>query len=292
MLLINIYRYLKRRADKRPVYLKNFIDESHHHGTRTEAPSVSIIIPTRDKVELLRACVESVIEKTSYKNYEIVIVDNQSADSQTLEYFDDLVTRGVRIMKYPQEFNYSAICNLAAANSTAEYLCFLNNDTEVIESDWLRNLVDHAAQAEVGVAGSLLLYPDSTIQHAGIALGYTGIAGHVSSRENLWESGISGCFAVSAATFACVVISAEKFSRIGQLDEQLPVGLNDVDFCVRASEAGFVNLVCTKSVLTHAESMSRKSMHSLLGASRALRDISYFMTKHEMPLDADHFFRR
>ena len=149
MLLIDIYLYIKRRADKRPVYLKNFVDQSHHHGTRTEDPSVSIIIPTRDKVELLRACVESVIEITIYKNYEIVVVDNQSVDPETLQYFDDLISRGVRILKYPQEFNYSAICNMAAANSTAKYLCFLNNDTEIIESDWLGNLVDHA-EGQVG----------------------------------------------------------------------------------------------------------------------------------------------
>ena len=292
MLLIDIYLYIKRRADKRPVYLKNFVDQGHHHGTRTEDPTVSIIIPTRDKVELLRACVESVIEITIYKNYEIVVVDNQSVDPETLQYFDDLISRGVRILKYPQEFNYSAICNMAAANSTAKYLCFLNNDTEIIESDWLGNLVDHAANAEVGVAGSLLLYPNSTIQHAGIALGYTGIAGHPYSGETQTTAHLQGCFSVSGATFACVVIAANKFNKVGGLDELLPVGLNDVDFCLSATKAGLQNLVCTRSVMTHAESKSRKSMKSIGGAFRAVRDVLYLSNKHSDELKADPYFLR
>jgi GT2 family glycosyltransferase len=292
MLLIDIYLYIKRRADKRPVYLKNFVDQSHHHGTRTEDPSVSIIIPTRDKVELLRACIESVIEITIYKNYEIVVVDNQSVDPETLQYFDYLISRGVRILKYPQEFNYSAICNLAAANSNAEYLCFLNNDTEIIESDWLGNLVDHAAQAEVGVAGSLLLYPDSTIQHAGIALGYTGVAGHPYAGASRKTANFQRCFSASGATFACVVISSEKFNGVGRLDEHLPIGLNDVDFCIRASASGLTNIVCTKTVLMHAESKSRKSMKSISGSFRAIRDVIYLSDKHSDVLEADPYFLR
>jgi GT2 family glycosyltransferase len=198
----------------------------------------------------------------------------------------------VRIIEYPQKFNYSAICNLAALNSTAEYLCFLNNDTEVIEPDWLGNLVDHASQSNIGVVGSLLLYPDSTIQHAGIALGSTGVAGHPYSGDTQKMANLQGCFSVSGATFACVVIAANKFNEIGGLDELLPVGLNDVDFCVRAAKAGLLNLVCTRNVLFHAESKSRKSMKSMVGAFRAVRDVLYLSNKHSAELKADPYFLR
>jgi GT2 family glycosyltransferase len=156
----------------------------------------------------------------------------------------------------------------------------------------LGNLVDHAAQPEVGVAGSLLLYPDSTIQHAGIALGYTGVAGHPYSGETQKMANLQGCFSVSGATFACVVIAANKFNEVGGLDELLPVGLNDVDFCVRAIEAGHLNLVCTRSVLSHAESKSRKSMKSLGGAFRAVRDVLYLSNKHSDELNSDPYFLR
>lgn len=289
MLLIDIYRYLKRRADNRPVYLKNFVDQSHHHGTRPEEPSVSVIIPTRDKVELLRACVESVIEKTSYKNYEIIVVDNQSKNQLTLEYFAELNNQGVKILNYTHRFNFSAICNQAALNSDAEYLCFLNNDTEVVDGNWLENLLDHASQKDSGVVGSLLLYPDQTIQHSGIALGHKGLARHASTGLNPKESGNERCHLVSGATFACVVVSKQKYIQLRGLDEKFSVGLNDVDFCVRTVESGLANILCERSVLVHHESKTRGKIRRPSAIYRAALEVILFLRRHGQP-SGDKFF--
>lgn len=294
MLIVEIFRYLKRRADKRPVYLKNFVDQGHHHGTRTFEPSVEIIIPTRDKFDLLHACIESVIDNTTYKNYSITIVNNQSIEPETLSYLAQLQSRGIKIIDYPHKFNYSAICNLAASESTSEYLCFLNNDTEVIEPNWLSFMVDHAIQPGVGVVGSKLIYPDGTIQHLGVALGYTGAAGHAYSGQEpkslIPEHVSKSCFDVSAATFACAMVSAESFDNLGGLNETLRVGLNDVDFCMLNKAAGYRNLVCGKSNLVHHESKSRKSMRSTSGAGRALVEVLKFQSLYRV--DKDYFFTR
>jgi GT2 family glycosyltransferase len=292
MLLIEVFHYLKRRADKRPVYLKNFVDQSHHHGIRKSEPSVAIIVPTRDKVELLKPCIESVLEKTIYKNYEIIVVDNQSIEPVTHKYLSDIKNRGVKVLSYPHKFNYSAICNFAASSTSAQVLCFLNNDTEVIAPGWLGDLADHAIQEKIGIVGSLLLYPDKSVQHAGIALGYTGVAGHPHSGDKLEDTELRGCYQVNAATFACVAISTVKFKKLGQLDEKMPVGLNDVEFCLRASVAGLVNIICTKSVLIHSESKSRKSVRTVSGALRALRDVLYLSEKYSSRLKKDSYFMR
>lgn len=292
MLIVEIIRYLKRRADKRPVYLKNFVDQGHHHGTRTSEPSVEIIIPTRDKFELLHACVESIINKTIYKNYSITVVNNQSKEPETLSYLADLQSRGVKIIDYPHKFNYSAICNLAASESTAEYLCFLNNDTDVVEPNWLGFMIDHAIQPSVGVVGSKLLYPNGNIQHLGVALGYRGLAGHVFSGIHPQNSAVNAlsksCFTVHAVTFACAVIASSKYSLIDGLNESLKVGLNDIDFSLNSESKGFHNVLCGKSSIIHFESMSRKSMSSFTGAIRAALEISSYLSRHRLRND-DYF---
>lgn len=280
MLLIDIYRYLRRRADKRPVYLKNFVDQSHHHGTRTEDPFVSIIIPTRDRIELLRACVESVLAKTNYKNYEIVIVDNQSKDLQTHQYFDDLIIRGVRMIKYPKKFNYSAICNLAAANSDAEYLCFLNNDTEVIEPDWLGCLIDHAVQPLVGVVGPRLQNVDGSTQSLGLIKGLRGVASHFTNSSKVEAGRQYSCMGISALSFACVIVSRSLFSKLGSLDEKYATGLNDVDFCDRSLKNGFQNTVCFQASVEHIEYGTRPRMKNPKGFVRAIIEVARYLKEH------------
>ena len=133
MLILAVFRYLKRRADKRPVRLSNFVSMGSHHGQRLAEPKVSIIIPTRDKYELLRACIESIQAKTTYGNYEIVVINNASSEVSALDYLKLLASNGVRVLDYPHTFNYSKITNFGAANTESDYLCFLNNDTAVIE---------------------------------------------------------------------------------------------------------------------------------------------------------------
>lgn len=285
MLIVEIIRYLKRRADKRPVYLNNFVNQGHHHGQRTSEPSVAIIIPTRDKVELLRACVESVFEKTTYKNYSIIVVDNQSVESSTLEYLDELAKRGVSVLKYPNKFNYSAICNFAASTTTAEYLCFLNNDTEVIEPNWLSYMIDHAIQPDVGTVGSVLRFSDGKTQHAGVSIGYLGVAGHVANSEML-----PGCALVSAVTFACAVAGHSTFDRLGGLDERYEVGLNDIAFGLNLRKTKFKTVICIQSELVHHESATRQSALKMRNLSRAILEVVRF--SKDWGINDDDYFGR
>jgi GT2 family glycosyltransferase len=265
-----------------------------HHGMRSDEPKVAIIIPTRDKYELLRACVESIQTKTTYSNYEILVVNNSSREALTLEYLKLLDSTGVRVVDYPHAFNFSKITNFAATKTDSDYLCFLNNDTEVIEPNWLAQLMDHAVQPTVGVVGSKLLYPDGSIQHLGVALGHTGAAGHPLSRELLGTSRYSHnanyCFEVSAVTFACAVTSREAFNQASGLDPGFKVGLNDIDFCMRLKTKSMKNVLCGKSCLIHHESKSRKSSTSITGGARATLEILRFLYLHGRHLRHDDFF--
>lgn len=296
MLVLEVFRYLKRRADKRPVRLTNVVSMESHHGLRLLEPSVSIIIPTRDKYELLRACIESIQTKTTYENYEIVVINNASREASTLEYLKLLASTGVTVLDYPHAFNYSKISNFGAASTYAEYLCFLNNDSEVVDPNWLGQLMDHAVQPEVGVVGSKLLFPDGSIQHLGVALGYTGAAGHPLAGDLPDETKVSqyanSCFEVSAVTFACAVTSRETFNHAVGLDAVFKVGLNDIDFALRLRSQGLNNVLCGKSCLIHHESKSRKSMSSLSGGTRAALEVLRFVKLYGPQLRQDHFFSR
>jgi GT2 family glycosyltransferase len=296
MLVLEVFRYLKRRADKRPVRLTRFVSLESHHGLRLLEPSVSIIIPTRDKYELLRACIESIQTKTTYANYEIVIINNASRDASTLEYLMYLGSTGIRVLDFPQAFNYSKITNCGVANTNSDYLCFLNNDAEVIDPDWLGQLMDHAVQPTVGVVGSKLIYPDGSIQHLGVALGYTGAAGHPLTGDMPDETKVgqhsNSCFEVSAVTFACAVTSRETFNQALGLDPGFKVGLNDIDFALRLRIQGMRNVLCGKSCLIHHESKSRKSTSSISGGTRAAREVLRFVKIYGRHLRQDYFFSR
>jgi GT2 family glycosyltransferase len=268
---------------------------SHHSSSEVRAypnEKISIIIPTRDKPELLKNCIDSVRNTTSDLDIELVVVDNDSRETESKELFDELKVHGAVILKYPGSFNYSAICNLAAQNATGDYLCFLNNDTEVITPGWLTSMVEHASQPNVGLVGAVLLYPDKTLQHMGIALGMAGgIAGHPYRGKSSQECLPDKCFEVSGVTFACAVISKAKFDSLGGLDEKFPVGFNDVDISIRSSASGFKNVLCTKSVLTHAESQSRPRGKSLKGIISSLREVVAFLRIHPNN-HSDRFFQR
>ncbi len=296
MLVLEVFRYLKRRADKRPVRLSNFVSMENHHSQRSVEPKVSIIIPTRNKYELLRACIESIQTKTTYGNYEIVVINNDSSEASTIEYLELLRSSGTLVLDYPDAFNYAKITNFGADNTDSEYLCLLNNDTEVIEPSWLGNLVDHAVQPGVGIVGSQLLYPNGTLQHLGVALGFSGAAGHPFSGYNpdqLEREGVSkNCFETSAISFACALVSRSDFLSIGGLDEEFKVGLNDVDFSIRLKMEGHSHVLCCRSKLIHHESKSRRSMLTPVGAFRATLEVLRFVSVHGPILRRDHFFTR
>ena len=295
MLVLEVFRYLKRRADKRPVGLSNFVSMESHHGQRTVEPKVSIIIPTRNKYELLRACVESIRTKTSYGNYEILVINNASNDAQTVEYFELLRSSGITVLDYPHEFNYSKISNFGAAKTESDYLCFLNNDTEVLEPRWLELLMDHVVQPDIGVVGSKLLYPDGSVQHLGVALGFTGAAGHPLSGEmpvgTTTMTLTNSCFEVSAVTFACALTSRKNFTLANGLNSGFKVGLNDIDFALRLKSMGKRNVVCGQSCLIHHESKSRKSTSSFSGGARAAIEVLRFLRIYGRQLKSDYFFR-
>ena len=225
-------------------------------------PKVAIVIPTRDKVELLRACVDSIFAKTTYPDYEVVVVDNGSTEDKTLEYLRNIQQeKRAKVIDYAATFNYSAIINHAVRHVSAELVCLLNNDIEVITPRWLEELVAHALRPEVGVVGGMLYYPDNTIQHAGVVLGIGGVAGHVHGRLLMGSNGYLGRARVahnlSAVTGACMVLRKQVFDEVDGMDENLPVAFNDIDLCIRIKRQGYYNVWTPHAELYHHESASR-----------------------------------
>jgi GT2 family glycosyltransferase len=284
LLVSSLLGYLVRKLDKRSWGLLNLVSFAKDHKpsstVKSLEPKVSIIIPTRDKPQLLRACIESIRENTNYSNYELLIVDNSSIEPETKDLLAQYESEGVSILQHPGTFNYSAICNFAATKATGEYLCFLNNDTEVVSKNWLESMVEHASRSSTGLVGAVLSYPNNSIQHMGIALGYTGIAGHPNRGESKNQCVPENCFEVSALTFACALISASKFREIGKLDESFPSGFNDVDISIRSSNHEYNNIVCVKAELIHREAQTRPKSLSMKGFRRAVKDVIAILRKH------------
>jgi glycosyltransferase involved in cell wall biosynthesis len=226
-------------------------------------PYVSIIVPTRNGLSLLRRCIESVQDKTDYGHYEILIVDNQSDAPDVLDYLASLKTAGVaRVLCFNQPFNYSAINNFAVKSARGEMLCLMNNDIEIISRDWLDEMVAQASRPEIGAVGAMLYYPDDSIQHAGVTVGMGGVAGHSYVGAHRGTTGymyrVSLAQNLSAVTGACLVVRKVVYEELGGMDERnLPVAFNDVDFCLRAMERGYRNLWTPFAELYHHESATR-----------------------------------
>ena len=228
-----------------------------------ELPLVTMIIPTKDKLQLLRPCIDSLLRRTDYPAFEMLIVDNASVDRRTLAYFDEIgANPKVRVLRYREPFNYSAINNFAARHARGSYLCLLNNDTEVVEPSWLTELMRYAVRSDVGAVGAKLLYEDGSIQHAGVVVGIGDAAGHP---HRFLPAGRPGYFRmahvpqfISAVTGACLVVEKSKFEAVGGLDEEkLAVAYNDVDLCLKLEAAGWRNVYVPHAVLLHHESKSR-----------------------------------
>ena len=225
------------------------------------APQVSIIICTRNRVDLLRQCVEGVLQKTHYENVEIIIVDNGSDETATLEYLDGLRATGTaRIVLHPAAFNFAELNNLAVQQARGELICLLNNDVVPINSDWLAEMVAHALRPDIGAVGAKLYYPNDTIQHAGVLM--NGIAAehlHLGYQRSSVGYGNRACLAqnYSAVTAACLVIRKSTWQVVGGMDEKFAVAFNDVDFCLRVGCHGYRNLWLPHAELYHYESASR-----------------------------------
>ncbi len=232
------------------------------------APRVSLIIPTHNGYELLRTCLDSLRGRTDYPDLEIIVVNHQSDDPTILKYFTQLQSEGVRVVDYEGVFNFSAINNHAARHARGSVLGFLNNDLEIIDADWLTEMVAQASRSEIGAVGAMLYYPDDTVQHAGVILGIGGlngspsVAGHAFKDARRSDEGQRNRLRLvqnySAVTAACLVIRREIFEQVGGFDERkLAVAFNDIDFCLRVRAAGYRNLWTPFAELYHHESASR-----------------------------------
>ena len=227
-------------------------------------PKISIVIANKDHEPDLRRCISSIMEKSTYDNYEIIIVENNSETPEIKKYYEELKEdERIKIVTYEGSFNYSAVNNLGVKAAEGEYILLLNNDTQVITVNWMEELLMYAQREDVGAVGAKLYYGDKTIQHAGVVwgLGAHRTAGHshyMQHRENLGYMGRL-CYAqnVSAVTGACLLVSKELFEKAGGLDESFAISLNDVDFCIKLREMGYLNVFTPFAELYHYESVSR-----------------------------------
>jgi len=260
-------------------------------------PLISIIVPTKDGMDVLKACIESVLLKSSYKNVEVIIVDNQSCKPETLTYFKYLTEEydNVRVIQYDQPFNYSAINNFAADHAAGEVLCLLNNDTEVITHRWLDIMLGQLQQPNVGAVGAKLLFANDTVQHIGDAVGPGGCADHFLSGLAKGKRGYCNRAViaqdVSAVTAACLLVYKSVFKDVGGFNAtDLAVTFNDVDFCLRVREAGFRVVMTPHAQLYHYESVSRGKDQSPEKAARAKREVDYMKKRWKKTLLHDPFY--
>lgn len=241
-------------------------------------PRVTVIVPTRNRVDLLRTCIEG-LARTDYPDFEVIVVDNGSDDPATLEYLAQLDPARHRVLRDDGPFNFSRLNNQAARLATGEMLCLLNNDIEMLGSDWLGIMVRQALRAEVGAVGARLLYPDGRIQHAGVVMGICGGAAHAHRLLKPDERGYFRRHAlpqfVSAVTAACLVVRRESFEAVGGLDEAaFEVAFNDVDLCMRLNARGWQSFYEPRATLVHHESVSRGFDRDPVGAARLGRELA------------------
>ena len=224
-------------------------------------PGVTLVIPTRNGLELLRRCLESIKARTSYSNYDIIVVDNGSDDVPTLKYLESLHGKpGMQVIRDDEPFNFSRLNNLAVGRAKGSVLGLLNNDLEVINADWLSEMVSQALRPEIGIVGARLWYPNDTIQHAGVILS-GGVAGHVHKGLARGSKGYFGRAVLTqnfvAVTAACMVLRKKIYQEVGGLDEEFAVAFNDIDLCLRVVSLGYRNLWTPYAQLYHYESASR-----------------------------------
>ena len=250
-----------------------------------EPPLVSVIIPTRDKLHLLRTCLRGVLGATRYPNIEVLVVDNGSVKAATRRYFEEIRKDSrVRVLHYPAAFNYSAINNFAVREARGSHICLLNNDTEIVRGDWLCAMMRQAVRPHVGAVGAKLLYADRSIQHAGVIVGLGDAAGHA---HRYLPNDKPGYFNhphlpqyVSAVTAACLVVEKRKFLEVGGLDEtHFAIAFNDADLCLKLGAAGWRNVYTPHAVLIHHESKSRRRDSRASEQARYLRELETLQTR-------------
>lgn len=257
-------------------------------------PLVSLLVPTRDGVEILKPCVDAILERTDYRHFELLILDNQSSCAKTLAYMDEVEQRDarVKVLRWNHEFNYSAINNFGAKHSNGDIIGLINNDVEPIDGEWLTEMVSQASRPEVGCVGAKLYYPNGTVQHGGVILGLGGVAGHAHRFFQQDEEGYAGRLQLvqnlTAVTAACLLLRREVFEKVGGLNEvDLTVAYNDVDLCLKVHELGLRNLWTPYAELYHHESISRGADDTPKKRARALKEARYMRKQWGPLLDSD-----
>ncbi|MDD5804888.1 MAG: glycosyltransferase family 2 protein [Clostridia bacterium] len=249
-------------------------------------PKVSILIPNKDHTEDLDKCVTSIMEKSTWKNIQIVVIENNSEKEETFQYYEELEKRypNVKVVKWEGPFNYSAINNFGAKYADGDYFLLLNNDTEVITPDWLESMLGYCQREEVGIVGAKLLYPDNTVQHAGVVVGIAGFAGHILTGYDrnavgyLWR--LITTQDESAVTGACLMVKRSVFEELRGLDESFAVALNDIDFCLRAGALGKKVVFTPDACLYHYESKSRGLENTPEKKERFQKEVAHFRARH------------
>lgn len=260
----------------------------------TPAPLVSLLVPTRNGVDILRPCVDAILERTSYTHFELLILDNQSDCPDTMAYMDEVAARDprVRILRWNHPFNYSAINNFGAAESHGSIIGLINNDVEPVNEHWLTEMVSQACRSEIGCVGAKLYYPNGMLQHGGVILGLGDVAGHAHRFFPRDSDGYTGRLKLvqnlSAVTAACLLVRKNVFNNVGGLNEKnLSVAYNDVDFCIKVREAGYRNLWTPFAELYHHESISRGADDTPTKRARWLSEVAYMRRTWGKLLDND-----
>ncbi len=287
---------MERRGMEATVdFLDSFRGYSIRFGLKNKEAKVSIIIPSRNKADLLRKCIRSIERKSTYQNYEIIVIDNNSDEKD----FFALIKQYARQNKFrfkciedKEPFNFSRLINLGRKNATGEFLILLNNDTEIISPDWMEAMMEHAQRKEVGAVGAKLLYDNDTIQHAGVIIGLGGVAGHVLVGEDRDGPGyfnyVNMLNTYSAVTGACFMVRTSVYDEVGGFDESFGTEYNDVDFCLKLLEAGYHNLYVPHCELYHYESLSRGHPHSTSESyKKHVKEVNLFRKKWKQYVEHD-----
>jgi len=288
---------LKRRGIKGEV-LDNPRVSTYLVKYDNDNPLISIIIPIKDQAKVTRRCLESIYNKNNYKNFEIILIDNNSCEKETFDLLDEYSNKydNFIVKRLECEFNYSYLNNEAVKIAHGEYLLLLNNDTEIIQEDTLEYMVGYAMQEHIGCVGIKLLYPDKLVQHAGVVLGFGGVAGHIYVANSYNDNGLFGRLVMpynyTAVTAACLMIKKDKFLSVSGFDEKLKVALNDVDLNLKILEKGYYNVCLSNVWMLHYESKSRGYEASKEKHERFLKEQDYMKKKWKNTLTEDKYFSK
>ena len=289
---------LDRRAEPGRVELVD--GRSGRYRVRFARPTdqrVTIVIPTRDKPDVLGRCLDSIFARSTYANFEVLLVDNGSvapATAALLAMWRMKEPQRFRVLADPRPFNYSALNNAAVRAAQSPYVVLLNNDTEIVSADWLQAMLEYAQREAIGAVGGLLLYPDGRVQHAGVVIGIGGLAGHVFKRFPADAGGYYDALKCvtnySAVTAACLMVRRDVFERVGGFDESLPIAWNDVDFCLRLRAAGYRNVYLPHVRLIHHESVSRGYVMTAEQLARNTAELVRLRRRWSIPTLPDPYY--